>query len=181
MIAFSRFWAMPSSETFTIPPIRAFVKKYLRTARISVDPFARDGGWATYTNDLNPKTKAQFHLPANEFLALMKAKEVRPDLVLFDPPYNLAQIKECYQGVGKEFGQWEAQHGAYWQEEKDLIRDIVPPGGIVLSFGWNSNGMGLDRGFKIVEIMLMAHGGPHADTICMAEKKVAEQGALFDY
>jgi hypothetical protein len=51
-----REWAMPSHETFDIPPIAAFVQKYLRESQVSVDPFARNRRWATYTNDLDPNT-----------------------------------------------------------------------------------------------------------------------------
>lgn len=42
---------------------------------------------------------------------------------------------------------------------------------IVLSFGWNTVGMGKNRGFEIIEIMLVCHGGAHNDTICLAEKR----------
>jgi len=42
----------------------------------------------------------------------------------------------------------------------------------VLSFGWNSVGMGITRGYEIVEILLVCHGGAHNDTICIAEKKI---------
>ena len=31
--------------------------------------------------------------------------------------------------------------------------------------------MGLNRGYKKVEIMLVAHGGWHNDTICVVERK----------
>jgi hypothetical protein len=42
--------------------IGGFVKKYLIKVKVSVDPFARNNRWATYTNDLNPDTAAQTHL-----------------------------------------------------------------------------------------------------------------------
>jgi hypothetical protein len=31
--------------------------------------------------------------------------------------------------------------------------------------------MGKKHGFEIIEVMLVAHGGAHNDTICMAERK----------
>lgn len=37
------------------PPIGEMVQRYLKAAKISCDPFARNKRWATYTNDLNPK------------------------------------------------------------------------------------------------------------------------------
>jgi len=31
--------------------------------------------------------------------------------------------------------------------------------------------MGKNRGFKIIKILLVAHGGMHNDTICVVEEK----------
>ena len=96
----NRVWAMPNAETFTVPPIAEFVKKYLRGSVVSVDPFARNCGWATYANDLNSNTAAQRHLEALDFLKMLHGREVRPGLVLFDPPYSRKQVKEVYEGIG---------------------------------------------------------------------------------
>jgi hypothetical protein len=49
---------------------------------------------------------------------------------------------------------------------------VLLDNGIVLSFGWNTVGMGKKRGFEILEIMLVCHGGAHNDTICMAERRI---------
>lgn len=40
---------------------------------------------ADNTNDLNPNTTAQYHLPAQEFCSRL---QVEVDVVLFDPPYS---------------------------------------------------------------------------------------------
>ena len=42
----------------------------------------------------------------------------------------------------------------------------------MLSFGWNSGGIGKSLGFEIIEILLVAHGGAHNDTICTVERKL---------
>jgi hypothetical protein len=55
---------------------------------------------------------------------------------------------------------------------KRVINQLVAPGGIVLHFGWNTVGMG--KGWSIEEIMLVCHGSDHNDTICMAERKLAD-------
>jgi hypothetical protein len=68
--------------------------------------------------------------------------------------------------------QRDTQKSAAWAEERDVISRILKPGGVVLSFGWNSNGMGKGRGFEIEEILLVAHGASHNDTICLAERKI---------
>jgi hypothetical protein len=49
----------------------------------------------------------------------------------------------------------------------------MKPNGICISFGWSSNGIGLKRGFEIVEILLVAHGGNHNDTMCVVEQKTS--------
>jgi hypothetical protein len=161
------------SNTFEIKPIKEFVKKYLKGSRISIDPFARDCKLASTTNDLNPATSAMYHCTAEEFLRSFIKDGIRPDLVLFDPPYSIGQIKQCYDDFGLPFGQHEAQYMPSWKEERDIIKEIIDDNGVVLSFGWNSNCMGKTRGFDIIEILLVAHGGPHNDTICVAEKKIA--------
>jgi hypothetical protein len=97
----NRKWAIPSSDTFDVPPIGEFVKSYLRQAKVSVDPFARNKRWATYTNDLNPNTEAEYHLDVADFLKILVEKEVKADLVIFDPPYSPRQVKEMYSGFGK--------------------------------------------------------------------------------
>lgn len=88
MTTITRVWAMPYSDTFDIEPIGNLVKRYLTNSKCSVDPFARNKQWATYTNDLNPDTIAEFHLDAYDFLVMLKNKRINPDLILFDPPYS---------------------------------------------------------------------------------------------
>jgi hypothetical protein len=68
-------------------------------------------------------------------------------------------------------GMSETQNGKLYFEVRNMIDRLLKPGGIVLSFGWNSAGMGKGRGYEIIEILLVAHGGAHNDTICMAERK----------
>jgi hypothetical protein len=173
----TRVWAMPSANTFSIKPIRSLVKWYLSKSKISVDPFARNNRWATYTNDLNPETKADSHLEAKEFLRGLVEQKIKADLVLFDPPYSLRQVKECYQGIGIDKIPVAETHG--WTTERDLIAEILSPGGICMSFGWNSQGIGIKRGFQIVEILLVNHGREHNDTIVTVERKQPQGIGLF--
>lgn len=175
----TRKWAMPSSDTFDVPPIGEFVKSYLRKSKISVDPFARNKGWATYTNDLSPLASAEYHLEALDFLEMMGMMGVVADLVIFDPPYSPRQLAECYEQVGR-VSTMEDMQALSWSNWKSAISKIVPVGGIVLSFGWNSVGMGKKYAFDIIEIMMVCHGGMHNDTICMAERRAALQSDWFE-
>ncbi len=167
----SRTFAMPNSETFSVPPIGAFVKRHLAASSHSVDMFARDKRWATATNDLDPNTAAEWHLDAERFCGLMLLTEAPFDLGIFDPPYSPRQISECYKGVGLKVGMKETQSGRLYRNVRNALDLVMEPGGVVLSFGWNSVGMGKNRGYEIEEILLVSHGGAHNDTICMAERK----------
>lgn len=181
IIAISRVWAMPNSNTFSIKPINGFVNKYLKNSEISIDPFARNSQLCSYTNDLNPDTKAQHHVEALSFLNQLKGKGVGSDLVIFDPPYSPRQVKEVYNNIGRHFGIKDQQNTGRWVAEKNMINQLLKIGGIVLSFGWNTTGMGRKRGYKLIEIMLVCHGGAHNDTICIAERKQIEVLKLFDF
>ena len=121
---------------------------------------------------MNPETKAQYHLDAEEFCNVLKGKNVQADLFVFDPPYSPRQISECYKGVGLKVGMKETQSALLYKRVRDALDPIVKPGGIVLSFGWNTVGMGIKRNYEIEEILLVCHGGAHNDTTCLAERKL---------
>lgn len=171
-IIFSRRWAMANAETFKIKPIKEFVQKYVSQSKISIDPFARNSKFATYTNDINPNTSAEFHFEANEFLDFLIAKNVKADLVILDPPWTCRQISECYKEVGIKVTQKHTQIANFMKTVRDKIDPFLTKNGIVLSFGYNTVGMGIKRKYKIEEIMLVSNGGSHNDVICMAERKL---------
>lgn len=173
-IRFTRTFAMPSAETFSIAPIGEFVQAYLACSRVSVDPFARNRQWATYTNDLDPHTSAQSHQDAEAFLADLSARGIVVDLGFFDPPYSPRQIAEHYKRAGLPVSTEETQNGRLYRRVRDALDRVIVPGGLVLSFGWQSAGMGVGRGYELIETMLVAHGGGHNDTICIAERKLAD-------
>lgn len=179
-IPMRRVWAMPSKNTFDILPIRALVRKYLYQSAVSIDPFARNSKLATFTNDLNPDTAAEYHLLADQFLQVLLDKNVTADLVLFDPPYSPRQIKECYESVGLKMGRLDAMK-TNWHPERNLLNRLLVSKGVVISFGWNSMGMGINRGYELIELLLVCHGVGHNDTICTVERKVeSAQVDLFN-
>ena len=163
---------MPSHETFSMKPIGEFVKKYLKNSKISVDPSARNCEWFTYTNDINPNTKAHYHLDAIEFLKQLQAQKVECDLLILDLPWTCRQISECYKEIGIKVTQKHTQIASFYKEVKDAADKLVEKNGIVLSFCYNSVGMGIKRGYQIEEILLVASGGCHNDVICLAERKI---------
>jgi len=175
----NRVWAMPNADTMEIDPVHQLVLRYVQPNMESIDPFARNCRIAKWRNDLNPDTLAEFHLDAAEFLRMVQSK-VAADIVLFDPPYSRQQVKQVYNGVGRHYGIADSQaHSANWREERNLVNDMLKVGGIVISFGWNTSGMGLGRLYEIVEILCVCHGGAHNDTLVTVERKVAHQMSLF--
>jgi hypothetical protein len=169
-----RAWAMPNRDTFSIGPVREFILPYVQNCSnwSSVDPFARRSELARVTNDLNPDMPTHYHMDAEEFCKEMARQGKVFDLAFFDPPYSPRQISECYKGIGRAVGSKETQNAALYSRVRDALLPILSPRAVVLSFGWNSNGMGRGRGFEILELMLVAHGGAHNDTICLAEQRV---------
>ena len=162
----SRVWAMPNKWTFTIKPIKQLLSRY-SIGKEWIDPFAGENSPADITNDLNPERPAKYHLDALEFLQQQNEAEG----VLYDPPYSFRQASECYKKVGREA--FIVTRMDYWSKCKNEITRICKPDGIVISFGWNSNGMGKNRGFEILEILIVPHGGDKHDTIVTVERKIA--------
>lgn len=167
-----RKWAMPNGNTFSIPPIKDLVENYVLLVPEDgeiVDPFANSSEYGTITNDLNPEFQTDFHMDALSFLKTVGADSA--DLVLYDPPYSITQAAQLYKSYGKEKLETNVSNMKYWANCKNEIARITKPNGKVISFGWNTNGMGKNRGFEIDEILIVAHGGSKNDTLCVVETK----------
>jgi len=164
-----RVWAMPNKHTFKIKPIAELLTHYVGDGRGWIDPFAGKNSPAEITNDLNPEYPTTYHMKALDFL---KGLEGVYNGALFDPPYSLRQVKECYESIGISFMQYDSQMAIRWTYEKDEVARLVKPRGYAISFGWNSNGIGITRGFQMEEILLIAHGAAHNDTIVVVEQRL---------
>lgn len=168
-IKINREWAMPNSNTFSIKPIRELIERYL--SGTIIDPFANQNKLATITNDLDPQYDTDYHMDATDFLKMLDNNSA--DVVLWDPPYSPRQIMECYKKFNMTVNMQTTQ-ASYWSKQKEQIARIVKPNGIVITCGWNSGGVGKKYGFKIIEILLVAHGGWHNDTIVTVERKTIQ-------
>lgn len=142
-----RKWAMPSHKTFTIKPIKELLLEELGSEFIDPFPFP-------FKND------------ALEYLKSIKSNSV--DRLAFDPPYSARQLKEMYSNAGLSYD----TKCSYWSKLKDEIARIMKVGGTVVCCGWNSMGIGKKRGFKMIRILMVAHGGNHNDTIVTVERKL---------
>lgn len=158
---------MPSKHTFQIKPIAALLQKYVGDGIGWIDPFAGENSPAEITNDMNPNKPAQFHLHAKDFAQQLSGTYSG---CLFDPPYSLRQVKECYDAIGVKLFADDTQR--FPQNVKEIIAPKIKNEGIVITFGWNSQGFGKNLGFEMLEVLLVPHGRSHNDTIVTVERKI---------
>jgi len=170
-----RVWAMPNKNTFNIKPIKSMLQEEM-TVGIWIDPFANKNELATITNDLNPEYKTDYNMDALDFLKIFKDESV--DGILYDPPFSPRQVSECYKDFGYNVT-WDTTNASFWANHKKEITRILKVGGKVITFGWNSGGIGKSNGFEIARILLVPHGGWHNDTICTLEIKTYQQINFF--
>ena len=166
-----RKWAMPSKWTFKIKPIWKLLWEEMtptcfpdrsKIVKGWADPFAGYNSPAEITNDLDKEAPTTWHLDALDFLGRLKDNSMIG--VLYDPPYSITQARM--------YGKKEFSSMKYWADCKNEIARIIKPGGKAICFGWNSMGLGKNRGFEMKRILLVAHGGSKNDTICTVEVKI---------
>ena len=160
---------MPSKDTFTIKPIAELLSRYVPVGGKGwIDPFAGENSPAEYTNDHNPEKPTTHHLEAMDFV-----NEIQEEFegALFDPPYSYRQVSEHYKVLGKKATQLDTST-RFYNRVLNPLADKIKKGGIVISFGWNTNAMGKNRGYEIIEILIVAHGGHHNDTLVTVEQKL---------
>jgi hypothetical protein len=163
-LVIQRVWAMPNKATFQIKPIRTLLTRYAKG--VICDPFCGSSSLGTYRNDANPE-KCPGGIDAVAYLEKLLSERVLVDTLLFDPPYSPRQMRESY---GRDWkGRQRCSNAVLMAEIKRLAKQLVVDGGHVLTFGWNSNGMG--KPFQMLEILMVAYGGSHNDTICVVERK----------
>ena len=142
-----RVFAMPSHETFRIKPIHKFIR---RTLGLSfVDPFPYP-----------------YQMDALKFMERYDDNSVKG--IVLDPPYSGRQLIEMYKEAG---GFSITGNPAYWAKVKDRAGEIVAPNGLIITCGWNSNGLGSKRGFTREKLLIVAHGAQRNDTLVLLERK----------
>lgn len=147
-VKIKRVWAMPNHKTFEIKPIKQLILEELGESYTDVFPHPYD----------------------RDALQMLKEKESNSiNMLAFDPVYSLRQLKEMYNNKGNSLTQHKTQY--YWSDLREEIGRVMAINGKVISFGWNSIGIGKTLGFEIIRILLVCHGGHHNDTICTVERK----------
>ena len=117
--------------------------------------------------DLNKDVPADYYMDAYSFVLMAKEKGWKYDTVVFDPPYNLRKSREKYFGV----------YTSELRKIKTELPSIINTGGTVISYGYDTTGMGRQRGFELIHVCVVNHSGDHNDTLCIIERKT--QNGMF--
>lgn len=168
----NRIWAMPNKHTFLIKPIGDLISRFVPAKGAGwIDPFAGENSPAELTNDLNPEKPTKFHLDGLQFLMNQPSDTFLG--TFYDPVYSFRQAAECYASYGKDL---HVEHKSkptmmdYWANCKKHIYRITKTGGYAICCGWNTNG--INNGMKMIEILIVPHGGSKNDTLVTVEQKI---------
>lgn len=160
-IRIEKAWAMASKNTFSIPPIAKLINDELHPwlGIKTLEPFP-------------------FESKIDCFDYFKQFKDESMVYGLIDPEYSLRQRSEHYKKnkcyLKDKTAGWHTSSG-WTSAVKDEVARIIKPGGRTITFGWNSSGIGLKRGFVQTRILIVCHGGDHNDTICVVEEKTKDR------
>ena len=154
-------FSMPNRWTFEMAPVKDLLHEVLGGADVVVDPFSGRSVVGTHRNDIVGGMDAEEWLDSVDVVA---------DAFLMDPPYSPAQIKRSYSEAGIPTSMSSTQNARMMKVVRDHCHRLLRPGGVAVSFGWNSQGM-LSFGYKRTHLMLVRHGGAHNDTIVCVDVK----------
>ena len=171
----TRVFTMPDRFTFKMKPVEEILMRLVGDGSGWIDPFSGESRLAQHRNDFNPDRPCETHLDALDFVKGFTPGKYSG--VLFDPPYSPEQMKRSYDEIGVPKVPYDVTIYQYG-DVKDWLAHILPCDALAICFGWNSCGLGKGRGFKLLEIHMLNHGGRHNDTIVTVEKKI--QGSLFN-
>lgn len=146
--------------TFSVKPIREWVEKNCQGRTLNLFAGKTKLNIDEVRNDLDPEALADYRMDALEFLRTWQGEKF--DTILIDAPYAYRKSMEMYKGI----------RCSPFRQLKDEITNVIKPGGMVIVFGYHSNTMGSNRGFKVERIALFSHGGAIHDTIASVERKI---------
>ncbi len=113
-------------------------------------------------------------MPSAEMFMINPSGTCRPDRGLFYPMHTSRQLANDSRGTGAT---WRRLAHKAWHKARDDMNEDCKPGGIVISFGWSSVGMGKRRGYQLIDGLLMCHGSDRPDTIAVVEQKLGNSSA----
>lgn len=111
-------------------------------------------------NDVDKTMTADYHMDALDFVR--KWDKSKFDTIIADPPYSYRKSMEKYKG----------NLNSRFKMVADEIPRILEKDGVIISLGYHSSFMGMNRGFKLRELCIFAHGGAQHCTIGIVESKI---------
>ena len=153
-----------TKDTLSDRKVMNLVKSYLTPHSRIIDPFARDCQLAgKCTNDIDPNTKAYWHMDALDFLRMDIWKKPGFDVAILDPPFSARQDKEIYGDTNLY-----TKPGKLRNIELAL-GNLIRTNGYVIKFGYNSNFS--HKAFELEHIVLVQYGGCINDMIISVHTK----------
>jgi hypothetical protein len=104
-----------------------------------------------------------------DVLPVLIRKNAKFDLIISDPPYTYFQSTRTYGGEKKKRHQMITPI-------KEMYDALLVPGGDIISFGFNSTGLGKERGYVKKLLLIINSGSGHNDIAITEETKCGEGG-----
>jgi hypothetical protein len=154
--------------TFEAPKIKQWVENNCEGLTLNLFAGETKLNINEIRNDLNLDTNPNLNMDALECCKYLVEKKYKFDTILLDPPYSYRKSMEKYNGrISSPFNQI-----------KDQLSYLTHKHSRIITFGYHSTCMGKKRGFNLIQILLICHGGAQHDTIAIVEEKVKE-GFLY--
>ena len=112
--------------------------------------------------DIDPNMPADYYGDAYGFV---RDTDMRFDCCILDPPFGVRKAREKYEG------RWIGS----FTRIKNMLPQVLNPGGRVITLGYSSVGMSKSRGFEKVAICLICNSGDHSDMIAVVEDQIQER------
>lgn len=161
---FTYLQQQPSRYTFEQPKLKAWVESWCKGRVLNLFAGKTKLNVDEYRVDSNKEMVADWYGDAYEFIVDDRHTW---DTIILDPPYNLNQAREKYEG----------HYISSLTRIYNRLVYMIDIGGYIITLGYNTGGMGKKRGFKKVAVCIVNHGGHRNDTLCLVEEKY--QGSLY--
>jgi len=146
--------------TFSIKPLREWVEGQCEGKVLNLFAGKTPLNVDEVRNDIDKTMVADYYKDA--YLFVKEWQSGKFNTILLDPPYSYRKSMEFYNG----------NKASPFRKMKDEIPRILEKGGKVITFGYHSVSMGINRGFKVERVCLFSHGGAIHDTIATVERRV---------
>jgi hypothetical protein len=119
-------------------------------------------------NDVDSSIDADHHVDVRSLDGVFEAASF--DSAVLDPPFDPGRAEKLYEG-------W---HGQEYSNARDVVGDLVQPGGIVVELGWNSWSLSDKDGWEPVEHHLYRQSSFKADVHLTVDRRVDQRTLIAD-